>query len=70
MLKKTSVIIFFLLLSTVLYFVYQWIKVPDEVTPMSGGAETVAWLAFGTSIISLITAIVGLVQKLVEGKKQ
>lgn len=62
------VIAFFFVLAIVLYFVYQWLKVPEGVTPMNGSSETVAWLVFGTSLVSLLTATLGLIQKIVEKK--
>lgn len=69
MLKKTPVIIFFFVLSLIAFLLYQQVKVPESVIPQSNQAETIAWLSFGTSIVALLTAIVGLIEKIISLKK-
>lgn len=67
MLKKTITIILFFAVSAIGFYIYQSNQLPPNTTPMSGGnSETVAWLALATSIISLLIAIVGLLQKIIE----
>ena len=69
MLAKNTSIIFFLLLSIVLYFVYDWLKIPEGIAPKGDSTVMVATLALITSIVTLLTAIVGLIQKLIELNK-
>lgn len=70
MLKKTSVIVFFLLLAVVLYFVYQYYKVPEGVTPMSDSAEHIAMISLMTAVVSLLTSLVGLAVKIIDMNKK
>jgi len=67
MLKKNSVIIFLLLLALIAFLVYQQIKIPRGVTPLGDQTEILAWLSLATSIISLITALIGLIEKIWRG---
>lgn len=69
MLKKSSVILFLLVLSVVLAYVYFEFRVPDGVTPMGDSSETIAWISLFTAIVSLITALIGLVDKILDKKK-
>lgn len=69
MLKRTSTIIFLLVLALSAFVIYQDFKIPEGVTPQSNKEETIAWLSLLTSIVALITAIIGLLEKLVKGKK-
>lgn len=66
MLKKTFTIIFFLCLAAALFVAYDSLKLPDDIEVKGDPKETLAWLALGTSIVSLLTSLVGLFQKLVE----
>lgn len=67
MLKKTITIVLFLVISAIGFYIYQSNWLPPNTTPMSGGqSETVAWLALATSIVSLLIAIIGLIQKIIE----
>lgn len=69
MLGKTPLIIISLLVSIIGFWIYWYFKAPDGVTPMGDKSELIAWIALATSIVTLFTAIVGLITKLVEGKK-
>lgn len=69
MLKNTAVIAGLLILSIVAYYLYQHWKVPEGVIPKGDNAETLAWLALGTSIVSLIGSVVGLIEKIIDFKK-
>lgn len=73
MLKKTSSIVFFLLLAIALYWLYQWLQAQPDPAAMSRDSLSVeqspglsAWLAFATSLLSFLAAVVGLVQKILE----
>lgn len=63
MLKKTSVIIFFLVLSIALFLIYQQFKIPNGVTPQSSSQETIEWLSFWGGIAGLVTAVLGILEK-------
>ena len=52
-------------LSTLVYFQY---RIPPGVTPQGNNGETVAWISLATAIVSMITAIVGLLQKVIESR--
>lgn len=68
MLKKSITIVFFLCLAIALYFVYDSLKLPDDIEVKGDSKEVLAWLALGTSIVSLLTSLVGLAQKFIELK--
>lgn len=68
MLKKTAVIILLVILAIILFYVYDYYKLPEGVEVKSGNQETIAWVSLATSIVSLLTAVVGLVQKILEKK--
>lgn len=68
MLQRSSVILFLLILSAVLGYIYFQYRVPAGVTPMGDSSETIAWISLATSIVSMITAIVGLVHKIMDKK--
>ena len=70
MLKKTSMIILSLAISIFSYGLYQYYKIPEGVTPLSDQTETVAWLSLVTSIIALITAAIGLIEKIIVSRKE
>jgi hypothetical protein len=69
MLKRWSVILgaaVIALLGLWAYFAY---RIPPGVEPMGDQTETVAWIGLATAIVSMITALAGLAQKLLEGRK-
>lgn len=70
MLKKTPVIISLLVLSLVAFLVYQQVKTPDGVVAMSEQAETTALISLWASIISLIVALMGLVERIISLRKR
>ncbi|CAA6814743.1 MAG: Unknown protein [uncultured Sulfurovum sp.] len=70
MLKKGFVILFLLVLSAVMAYVYFEFRVPEGVTPMGDSSETIAWISLFTAIVSLITALIGLVDKILDNKKK
>lgn len=66
MLAKTSSILFFLFLAIILYFVYDWLTIPAGVSPKGNSSEMVATISLVSAVVLLLTAIVGLIQKLIE----
>jgi len=64
--KKSFVILFLLVLSAVMAYVYFEFRVPEGVTPMGDSDETIAWIGLSTSIVALITAIVTLITTIVK----
>ncbi len=66
MLKRPVVIIIALLVAVVGFALYVIYRVPPGVVPKSPSAESIAWLALATGVLSLLTSIVGLIQKLIE----
>lgn len=69
MLKKNTVIVFLVVLSVIAFVTYHWLKTPEGVIPMSDQTERIALISLWTSIVALLTAIVGLVDKLIGSKK-
>lgn len=70
MLKKNSIIIFLIVLALVAFLIYQQVKIPDGVTPQSDQTEIIAWLSLSTAIISLVTALIGLIQNILDRNKR
>jgi hypothetical protein len=66
MLKRPTVIVIAMLVAVAGFVLYVKYRVPPGVAPKSDAAETLAWLGLATSVVSLLTAIVGLMQKLIE----
>ena len=70
MLKKTSTIIFFLVVSLCAFAVYDFFKIPEGVTPQSNQSETSVLISFWTSIATMIAAIFGVIGKIIDLKKR
>jgi len=68
MLKKSWVIIFFLLLSAIATYLYFENQLPPEVVAQGSSDETYQFIRMLTAVIALFTALIGLVQKLLEFK--
>ena len=66
MLKRWSVIVGAAIVALVGFWGYFAYRIPLGVEPMGDESQTVAWVALATSIVSLLTALTGLVQKLIE----
>lgn len=47
-------------------FWYRYLEAPSSIATKSGGDPALAWIALAISILSFLTALVGLVQKLLE----
>lgn len=63
MLKKWSVILGLAAIAALALGVYLTYRVPLGVEPMGDRTETIAWISLSTSIVTMLTALVGLVQK-------
>lgn len=66
MLKRWKVIVIAMLIAIAGLVLYLKYRVPPGIAPKGDSAETIAWIALATAVVSLLTAIVGLVQKLIE----
>lgn len=66
MLRNPITIISFLILSAILAYLYFQYRIPSDIVTLGDNTETVALIALYTSIVSLLTAIVGLIQKIIE----
>jgi hypothetical protein len=66
MLKRPMIIGIAVLVAVVglaLFFTY---RVPPGVAPKGGSAETIAWLGLAAAVASMLTAIIGLIQRILE----
>ena len=66
MLSKTWVIALATIIGATALLVFARYRVPPGVTPMTADAESIAWIALATAVVSLISAAIGLVQKILE----
>jgi hypothetical protein len=65
--KRTSYIIGAAVICVIALIVYFATRPPGGVTPMGDeSSATVAWISLAVAALSLATAVVGLIQKLVE----
>jgi hypothetical protein len=69
MLNRWSVIIAAAVVAVLGLWAYLAYRIPPGVEPMGDDSQTIAWVALATSIVSLLTALTGLVQKLIELRK-
>ena len=70
MLKKTGVMVSAVILGITALIIFDRYRTPSDVTPMGSNEETIAWIALATAIVSMVTALVGLMQKLIELRKR
>jgi hypothetical protein len=68
MLQRPTVIIIALVLSAIGGYLYLDLRTPEGVTPQGDSTETLAILALCTSIISMLTALFGLIHKILDVK--
>jgi hypothetical protein len=55
------------LICAIAFIVYFAMRTPTGVTPMGDeGSATIAWISLAVAILTLVTTVVGLIQKLVE----
>jgi hypothetical protein len=69
MLKRWSFILVGAVVGLVGLWVYLAYRTPPGVEPMGETSETIAWVALATSVVSLLTALIGLAQKFLELRK-
>lgn len=69
MLKNTTVIVGLLVVAIISYFLYDHFKVPAGVQAQGDSEELVAWISLATAIISLIVALIGLIEKIMERRR-
>lgn len=68
-LGRTWLIVLAGLLSVAALIVYSTVSSPVGVEPKSGNSEIIAWIALATAVVTLLTAIVGLIEKLIDRRK-
>ena len=71
MIKRPIFIVCAAILAGIGVYVYFQYRIPPGVTPQGDSAdsmETIAWIGLATGIVSLFTAIVGLITNIVEHK--
>ena len=66
MLKRPAFILGAAIVAVIGACLYFANRAPAGVAPQSDGAETIAWIGLGTSIVGLFTAIVGLLGRILE----
>ena len=67
MIHKSSTIIFLFLLSVISIFLYLHYQLPEGITPKSDSIdEKIALYALVTSIFTFLTALIGLIIKLIK----
>jgi hypothetical protein len=65
--KHPTFIISAAVTSAIAFLIYFATRAPRGVTPMDGeSSAAIAWISLAVAVLSLGTAVVGLVQKLVE----
>lgn len=69
MLKKPLVIAALIILAIVLYYFYQSQLPAPGVVSMGEREEITAWVSLVGAVVSLIAAITGLVQVILQGRK-
>ena len=48
--------------------VYFQVRVPPGLEPMGDHSETIVWVSLATAVVSLLTAVTGLVKAIVEAR--
>ena len=64
--KSPAVIICALLIGVLALLLYAYQRPPEDVEVMSDQPMTLHWLTLAIAILSLLTAVVGLIQKIIE----
>lgn len=65
--KRPALIISAAVIGVIALIVHFATRAPDSITPMGEeSSATIAWISLAVAALSLATAVVGLVQKLVE----
>ena len=68
MIKRPMIILLAAAIAALGFVLYFWLRVPPGVEPKGSdaSAEIIAWLGLAGGIVSLMTSIVGLMQKIIE----
>lgn len=66
MIRKPLFIAAAFVITIICIFFYFHYRLPWGVTPQGDSTATVAWVALLTAIVSMVTAVVGLAQKILE----
>jgi hypothetical protein len=65
--KRPAVIVGGAVICAIAFIVYFATRTPEGVTPMGDeSSATVAWISLVVAILTLVTTVVGLIQKLIE----
>jgi hypothetical protein len=65
--KRPAVVVGGAVICVIAFIVYFATRTPEGVTPMGDeSSTTVAWISLAVAIVTLVTTVVGLVQKLIE----
>jgi hypothetical protein len=65
--KRPAVIVGGAVICVIAFIVYFAMRTPEGITSMDGeSTATIAWISLAVAILTLVTTVVGLVQKLVE----
>ena len=70
MLKHPLVIVAAVLIAVIGSVVYYTYRVPAEIVTKSGDTGTIAWVSLATAIASMFTALIGLLQNLLDLRKR
>ena len=66
MLKKPLIILICIVLAGIGLWLYLTFRTPPGVAPMGETSEIIAWLGLAGCVVSFLTAIIGLIQKIIE----
>ena len=66
MLKRPMMIVVATLIALVGFALYFTYRVPPGVAPKGDTVGTIAWIALVAAVVSMLTAIIGLIQKILE----
>ena len=64
--KRPAIILAAAVVGVIALIVYFNTRVPAGITPMNGDPATLAWISLAIAILSLATAVVGLIRELVQ----
>jgi hypothetical protein len=66
MMKRPGFIVAALVVGVLAGLAYYATRTPPDVAPMGDGGETITWISLAIAVVSLATAVVGLIGKLVD----
>ena len=68
MLKKPIFLVGAIAVALISLWLYFQNRVPPGIAPMGDGTETIALISLATSVVAMITALIGVIQKFLELK--